>query len=138
MKTFVLSLVFFGTGLMLFHIAKGWTGTDGLTAQDQDTLTAEKWNALNAKVESMSSSNGGWEEVSLSDTADFSTGCERKINRQDIVQMHIANTISTTKTFFILDNSNNWYYVYSNSKNLFRYEGNTTTRPINKIWKRCN
>lgn len=144
MKTFVLSLVFFGTWVVIVHVTKGWTGTDWLTAQDWDLLTAEKWNIMNTKLNDLNNNVNNlsnninswwWEEVNLSDTADFSTGCDRKVEQQNLF-IWIVSLNEPTKLRLEMSWTNR-FHINSNSKNTLRLQNDVTTRPITKIWKKC-
>lgn len=128
----------FVSGLFIFwlYVVRGWTGTDWLTAQTGDTLTAEKWNALNAKVDSISASNWWWEEVSLTGTEDFDVLCDRKFQH---TWGRVWNSVNQTNSElrFMLSWPNR-LYVSSTLKSLMKLQNTTDTWVVVKLWKRCN
>lgn len=90
LKTFVVSIVFFGVWFVFYFFTKWW---DGLTATSGDTLTVDKWNSLVNEVNTLKNQN----------SAIFSW------TQLDVIYCHMSwtatNSISTriTKSFIASD-----------------------------------
>lgn len=65
LKTFVVSVVFFGVWFVFYFFTKWW---DWLTATNGDTLTVDKWNSLVNEVNNLKNQNStifSWSQLDV-------------------------------------------------------------------------
>lgn len=124
-------------GLFIFwlYIVNWWTWTDWLTAENNDTLTADKWNSLANKVE-----NWWWTIVEPTDTSDFDNNCIRKAqwkyNPDWTIRNRYIDQIWNKYIYTYRSNSHLW--INSTNKWAFLWTSAGPSRTLLKLEKNCN
>lgn len=135
LKTLALSIIFFGSWAIILNVTKSWTWTDWLTAENGDTLTADKWNSLVNKAD-----NWWWILVEPTDTNDFDYGCARraqsKYNSDWTIRNRYIDQIWNKNIYTYRSNVHLW--INSTNKWAFIWTSAGPSRTLLKLEKNCN